>query len=331
MSDIYIFNNKIESVFQLIGTNENDISYSVGWALANSHEFLHLFLKRLGIKTDFDPNKIKIRLQQHEKKGGFTDFEIIQEAEFFLIVEAKKGWNYPSEQQISKYINRPGFMSSKAKIKRVIIFNESTPGYTEANFACESILGIPIEVISWRELHTFASWSIKKGKDAENRILRELSKYLSNIITMQKFDSNWVYVVSLGHSKPEKWDINWTDIVTLKKMYFHPVGGGRGGWPTEPPNYIAFRFNGKLQSIHHIDKYEVFTNPNVIISEIPAGKWEPHYLYHLGKAIYPATEVISGAKIVRSMRVWAMLDLLLTCTTIQDARDKSNEREKPVN
>ena len=28
------------------------------------------------------------------------------------------------------------------------------------------------------------------------------------------------------------------------------------------------------------------------------------------------------------MRVWAMLDLLLTCETIQDARDKSHAREQ---
>ena len=35
MTELYIFNDKIESVFQLIGKKENDISYSVGYAFAN--------------------------------------------------------------------------------------------------------------------------------------------------------------------------------------------------------------------------------------------------------------------------------------------------------
>ena len=327
MADLYIFNDKIESVFQLLGQKENDISYSVGYAFGNCRTFLQKFLQHLKIKTPFDPEKIKIRLQAHEKDKGFTDFEIIQDNEFHIIIEAKRGWVFPTKSQLDKYATRPSFVATKAKDKRIVVFNESIPAYTKTHFGITDIRTIPVEVISWNDLGKIASSSKSIGKDAENRLLKELIIYLNKISSMQKIDSNMVYVVSLGSGIPGKWTISWQDIVNKHSKYFHPVGGSKGGWPAEPPNYIAFRYSGKLQSIHHIDKYEVFTDPALHFATIPKGTWEPHYLYHLGPAMRPAHEVKAGNKIVRSMRVWSALDLLLTCKTIQEARDETQKRK----
>lgn len=326
MADLYIFNDKIESIFQLLGQKENDISYSVGYAFSNCRHFLQKFLQHLKIKTPFDSEKIKIRLQTHEKDKGFTDFEIIQDNEFHIVVEAKRGWTFPSNDQLEKYATRPSFVSSTAKYKRIVVFNESIPAFTKTHFGITTIKTTPVEVVSWRDIQKIASSSKAIGRDTENRLLRELNIYLDKISSMQKIDSNWVYVVSLGSGIQDKWSVSWQDIVKMHSKYFHPVGGSKGGWPAEPPNYIAFRYGGKLQSIHHIEKYEVFTDPSLHFTGIPKQKWDPHYLYQLGPAIRPAHEVKAGKRIIRSMRVWAMLDLLLTSHTIQEARDKSNER-----
>jgi len=322
MAELYIFRDKVDSIFQLIGTKENDISYSVGYAFANCKIFLQNFLKYINVKTPFQPDKIFIRLQTHEKEKGFTDFEIIHENEFHIIIEAKRGWVFPTQQQLDKYAARPTFKNSTAKDKRIIVFNESIPAFTDTHFNPS----FPVRVISWKEIQQLTNSSIAIGRDAENRLLKELNIYLNKIISMQKTDSNWVYVVSLGSGIPPKWRISWQDIVNVHHKYFHPVGGGKGGWPAEPPNYIGFRYGGKLQSIHHIDKYIVFTDPSTHFNAIPTQTWNPHYLYDLGPAIVPGQIVKSGDKIIRSMRVWAMLDLLLTCKTIQEARDKSNQR-----
>ena len=324
MPDLYIFNDKIESVFQLLGQKENDISYSVGYSFANCQHFLGNFLCHLNIKTSFQPDKIKIKLQTHEKDKGFTDFEITQEGEFHFIIEAKRGWTFPSDIQLNKYASRTSFSKSTSKDKRIIIFNESTPSFTKANFGKTTINSIPVQVISWQTIQRLTTSSIKRGRNTENRFLRDLDKYLDKISTMQKIDSNWVYVVSLGWGTPNKWKINWQDIVNKKRKYFHFVGKG---CPTEPPNYIAFRYAGKLQSIHHIDKYEVFTDPHTILKEIPSVNWSYHYLYHLGEPIIPSKEIKTG-KIYPSGKKWAMLDLLLTCDTIAEASTKSYEREK---
>ncbi|MGV3460250.1 MAG: hypothetical protein ACO1N9_07330 [Flavobacterium sp.] len=327
MTEMSIFGNRITSVFELLGTKENNISYSVGFSLARSPAFLENFLKYLNITIPFEPKKIKIHLQEHQKNGGFTDFEIIQEGEFHLIIEAKRGWHFPGVAQVTKYVSRPTFLNSTAKDKRILVFNESIPAYTNVHFGISVLLGIPVQVISWRDIQAIVQKSKVIGKDADNRMLKELNIYLEKISTMQKKDSNWVYVVSLSKGIPDpSWAISFRDIVEKHQKYFHPVGGGKGGWPPEPPNYIAFRYDGKLQSIHHIENYQVFQDPSLHFSTIPKGIWPPHYLYELGPAIRPGHTVLNGSKIVRSMRVWAMLDLLLTCTTIADARDQSKKR-----
>jgi hypothetical protein len=245
--------------------------------------------------------------------------------QFHVIVEAKRGWSFPSIAQITKYVSRESF-KNKVGFKKLMVFNESTREFTSAHFSHESIEEIPIEVLSWRLIKDIVLRSKSIGRDFENRILKELEYYLGTVSTMRRKQSNRVYVVSLG-GMPPGWSISFIDIVLKYNKYFHPVGGGKGGWPAEPPNYIAFRFHGKLQSIHHIDEYEVFRNPNQHFNEIPnADNWEPHYLYHLGPAIRPAHEVKAGPKIVRSMRVWAELNLLLTSSTIQEARDLTQNR-----
>jgi hypothetical protein len=146
---------------------------------------------------------------------------------------------------------------------------------------------------------------------------------------MQKIDSNLVYIVSLGSGKPPKWEIGWIDIVTKKFRYFHPVGGGRSGWPVDPPNYLGFRYYGQLQSVHHVEGYEVFTDPHKCFPEIPSEDWGPHYLYHhlyhLGPAFAPSVVLRTG-NIYPSGRVWCALDALFTPKTISEARDITKKR-----
>lgn len=328
MSELFIYNRKIESFFQLLGEKENNISYSVAYTFSQCPHFLNNFLNAIGIKIKSNIENVVIRLQEFDHGKGFTDFEVYLENEFYLIIEAKRGWNFPSFDQLSKYKNRATFLNSTAPVKKIIVFNESTLAFTNAHFGINCIDDISVEVVSWKELQTLIKPSIKIGRDRENRILKDLSFYLEKISTMQKTDSNWVYVVSLGAGNPDGWSISWQDIVNKNKKYFHPVGGkGRSGWPSEPPNYIAFRYNGKLQSIHHIDRYEVFTNPKSHFSSAPKDDWKPHYLYHLGTPIKPAHEIRTGKRITRNNRVSAMIDLLLTSNTIQEAWEKSKLRQ----
>jgi hypothetical protein len=325
MIDLYLYKKKIENIFEFLGTNENDISFAIGLGFSMAPNFLKLFLKHIKIQTKFEPELIKIKLQQHEREKGYTDFEIGQEGHFLIIIEAKKGWNFPNQDQLDKYSSKPSFNSFPATQKKLVVFTESSKEYTYANFSIKESNSFSVIVVSYKTIWGLAKRAISTSNNYQKRFLQDLISYFEIIMTMQNMTSNMVYVVSLNYGKEKNWNISWIDIIEKKRKYFHPIG--RKGFPAEPPNYIAFRYKGKLQSIHYIEDYKVFTDPNKVIKEIPSSDWGHFFLYHLSKPIIPSKTVKTG-NIYRSGRVWAMIDLLLTCDSISDARDKTKERLK---
>ena len=72
---------------------------------------------------------------------------------------------------------------------------------------------------------------------------------------MERQTDNNVFVVVLGQSPMVPGQTHtWIDVVEKDKCYFHPVGNH---WPVRPPNYIGFRYRGRLQSVHHIESFEI--------------------------------------------------------------------------
>lgn len=326
MADLYLHRRKVNSIFQLLGEHENDITYSMAWAFAQSPSFLQTFLQKV-VGHEAKTDEVLIRLQQYERDRGITDIEIESPGEFYIIVEAKRGWNLPDCKQLETYANRKSFKVSNAPFKRLVVLSECRRDYAERHLEIREIAGVQVEPISWKDVTMLASKARPEGSHAEKRLIGELLTYMGGIMTMQNIDSNWVYVVALASGTPPGWSISLIDIVRQRHHYFHPVGGR--GWPKEPPNYIAFRYHGKLQSIYHIDDYEVITNLHKRIHEIPSEEWEPHFLYTLGSPFGPSKEVRTG-KIYPNGRVWCMLDTLFTCDTISDARDLSQKRKSQV-
>lgn len=323
MAELLLHGKKVQSVFHLLGEHENDLTYSLAWALSQSPEFLKAFVRdTLGIKPSLE--NITIRLQHAEKNGGITDIEIESPGQFFLLVEAKCGWNLPAKAQLEKYALRKAFSVNKEVPRKILALSECSREYAIAHLEATQINGIDISPVSWKSVAEAATKARNGATHAEKRTLTELLKYLRGLMTMQNGDSNWVYVVSLGSDTPDGWKLSWIDVVEKKRRYFHPVGGG---WPKEPPNYVAFRYRGKLQSIHHIEGYTVFSDPHDDFPEIPSGDWGPHFLYRLSPAFAPANEVQTG-NIYPSGRVWCMLDTLFLAKTISDARDMSRRREE---
>lgn len=136
---------------------------------------------------------------------------------------------------------------------------------------------------------------------------------------MRNTESNRVFVVSLSGHAWDGWatDLTPIDEVVRHRMYHYPAVGS---WPKAPPNYMAFRYGSRLQSIHHVDDYEIVDTPYGHVPGAPNKKWdEPHFVLRLGPPILPTRETKTGPGIVRSGRVWVDIDLLLTAPTITEA------------
>jgi hypothetical protein len=162
---------------------------------------------------------------------------------------------------------------------------------------------------------------------AERHLAAELATYLRGVADMRNIDSNSVYVVSLSTSSIPGWlaAVTSIDLVEKHGRYFFP-GTGKN-WPKAPPNYVAFRYYGRLQSIHHVDEYTIAQDMRPFFPGAPdTSDWDPHFLMTLGPAIRPDHEVRTGRGIVRSARVWVDIDLLLTAVTISEAADQTRRR-----
>ena len=323
MAILKAYGREIRSVFQLLGDKENDITSSICWALVKCPLFLQEVVKKV-CGLDANPEDVTVLNQQYDAVTGITDIEVTDDKTFHIILEAKRGWLLPGAEQLTKYSTRTDFVAKPVALKHIVSLSECSQTYANLYLPFHEVNGIPVSHLSFSEVYQMAKEARSASNYEQKHLLDEFTEYLGGIMTMQNKTSNWVYVVALSHGYYEGCELSWIDIVKKHNKYFCPVGGN--GWPKEPPNYIAFRYDGKLQAIHHIEGYTVTRNIHELIPEMPDEEWsENHFVYSLGPAIVPRKTVKTG-NIYRSGRVWAMLDTLLTCDTISEARDISYAR-----
>ena len=323
MAILKAYGREIRSVFQLLGDKENDITSSICWALVKCPLFLKEVVKKV-CGLDANPEYVTVLNQQYDAVTGITDIEVTDDKTFHIILEAKRGWLLPGAEQLTKYSTRTDFVAKPVALKHIVSLSECSQTYANLYLPFHEVNGIPVSHLSFSEVYQMAKEARSASNYEQKHLLDEFTEYLGGIMTMQNKTSNWVYVVALSHGYYEGCELSWIDIVKKHNKYFCPVGGN--GWPKEPPNYIAFRYDGKLQAIHHIEGYTVTRNIHELILEMPDEEWsENHFVYSLGPAIVPRKTVKTG-NIYRSGRVWAMLDTLLTCDTISEARDISYAR-----
>jgi len=334
MTQIMVRGQKVETVFELLGNKENAMTYSLGWALAKCDFFCRALAELLGIEGGFT-DAMHIRLQDHAKEMGFTDIELIDPGKHHIIIEAKRGFTVPGKAQLEKYADRL-LASSDANAKPLLVVlaeSDRDEKWLEHHLP-KDVKGIALESISWRQFQNMALHSMTNASHEEKRLLKHLVHYLDKVTSMQNQNSNMVYVVSLSDGTFGGSKITFIDVVEKFEKYFHPVGGSKGGWPVEPPNYIAFRYHGALQSIHHIESYTVIENyhPHFPVPEYSPNV-EPHYLYTLGAAIKPQKHTPTNdpgkryPKFFMGIRKWCFIDLLLTCDSVAEAARKTSERQ----
>ena len=103
MTTLLRFKRPVATIFDLLGSREDDQTYALGFVLSRSHVFLSMFLARLlGEPCDSVDSGI-VSLQSIEGEHGRTDIQLVMPHRLFGIVEAKVGANFPSTEQLAKY------------------------------------------------------------------------------------------------------------------------------------------------------------------------------------------------------------------------------------
>jgi hypothetical protein len=309
------------SVFQLNGSDENSATHALGWVLQQSLTFRKIFVESV-LGEPVDVTDATLSLQRHGEDGGYTDLEIHSGKEFHIVVEAKKGWQIPSIDQLSKY--RPRMKAGGGSRQRLVSISSARTDIVEHTLPTQ-LDGAALIHLSWRDIQRMAATSNQKASGVVERLwLRQLVAHLEEFVAMARFTDNTVYVVSLGLGPMVAGGTHtWIDVVEKDCRYFHRVGKT---WPSQPPNYVGFRYHGKLQSVHHVDSFQIAADVSTINP-----LWLPtrvdHFIYRLGPPMKPVVEIRTGA-INRNARCTCSIDTLLSgaFTTIGAARDETKRR-----
>jgi len=306
----------VETVFDLLGTRENDITFSLGWILANCPRLV-ASLQRDGLGVPPAP-ATSIGLQEWGEDRGYTDVEIRGPASQ-LILEAKRGWNLPVRAQLERYSGR--FASARSAL---LVVSECSGSYARRRLPA-SVAGVEVHHRSWAEIAELVRSLKSSGGHSERRLLAEFERYLGGVMTVQDWTSNWTYVVSIGRRDPPGWGVSFLDVVLELGHYFHPYGVA--GWPKEQPNYLAFRWGGHVQRVHHVESYKLVEDLHDEFPEIPSEGLavRPHIVYELGPPIGLPAPLPNGAQ-YRAARLWVSLDLLFTSATLRDALAETARR-----
>jgi hypothetical protein len=326
MPDLVLHARPVETVFDLLGHDENDMTAALGWALSRSPTIFRPFVGHVAPGAVVG-EPVTIELQQHDAlDGGYTDIEI-KASDLHVIVEAKRGWALPSDGQLRRYEAR--FATFAAATQAFVVLTQNGVGaIVGRRLSGWSPPGpIMVVVLGWSDLVRQAIRASRQGGPVERHVAHELASYLRGVADMRDTNTNSVHVVSLTRRVWAGWPPNLSpvDEVERHRIYHYPTRGGN--YPKIVPNYMGFRYDGKLQSIHHVDDYEVVESPFGLFPGAPDLRWdEPAYFLRLGPPFRPNHEVRTGPGIFRAAPLTADLDLLLTSSTISEARDATKAR-----
>lgn len=309
------------NVFQLNGVNENSATYALGWVLERSSDFRNLFGEYIfGPRVDM--SEAVVSLQKHGDDKGFTDIEISVGAKFHCVLEAKRSWKVPTEAQLRKYC--PRLDTSGAKVQRLVSISSADSALAERSLP-KSVDGIRVTHLSWRGAQLMAQRAHALTSKFEDKMwLRHLMDHLKEFVALERITDNTVFVASLSRKRirPDH-AYAFIDVVRNENRYFHPVGNG---YPARPPNYVAFRYDGKLQGVHHVESFMVTGDLSTINPLWPTTDVD-HFIYELGPAMLPAKEIRTG-DIYRSGKVYCAIDTLLSgqFPTISEACKETKRR-----
>jgi hypothetical protein len=314
----------VPSVFALHGNHENDWSAAFAYVMAKSRAFLGAVVADLLPGVHVDLEDVLVTVQRRGAHEGFTDVEVFVPGKGTVVFEAKKGSALPSLTQLRRYAVRCRRGTSGTGLL-VALTNVPQP-VARVLLPETEVDGVPLVARSWSWAVALAKGALKLERCVETHwLLGEFIVLMEEALGHERTLSNMVYVVSLDGKRWLGWPASSVEIVEQRRQYFYPVDKR---WPETPPNYIGFRYRSRLQSIHHVVDFRIVDDLRKEFEGVgeTAPAWGPHYLLSLGPAIRPAHEVCSGRRVVRSNRVWCMLDALLTCDTITAALEETERR-----
>ena len=104
---VYAHGRLVRTPFGLLGTDENSLTFALGYTMGHCPRLLQMLLTVVGLKGFHigTLSNAEIHLQEASKEG-ITDIEVVIPDRLRLVIEAKVGLNVPTIGQCSQYIEK---------------------------------------------------------------------------------------------------------------------------------------------------------------------------------------------------------------------------------
>ena len=314
MASLTRYGTEVVSAFSLLGQDENDLTAALGFTMARCKALSNTVLGRVW-PTHSDDADADFALEVRAEAGR-TDLEVRLPASSTLVIfEAKRDWLLPTTQQLAQYVPRVHQYGSGV----LVSLSQASTALAAAQLPAQ-IDDVPIIHLPWRDILSDIATTRTLCRGRERIWLEELHTYLTEVIRMRTVADSMVYSVVLNDERPGGAGTPTVrEFVTEEHCYFHPYG--TGGWPTDPPNFMAFRWGAAVQRIHRIMQADVVPTIRDRFPYLPKGEASdrPHAVYELGPRIPPFDPIPNGTGIYPSSRLWVLLDQLQTALTLKDA------------
>lgn len=318
IKDLSHHGKRVESVFDLLGWNENDLTASLGFTLARSPRFVSELLRALSLEAE----QVEIRMETRGDDGR-TDLEI-ETPSALVVVEAKRGWVLPTESQLRRYATRVQQHAGERGVL-VTLSDCSVDWASGPRGLPGQIAGIPVQHLPWSTVREALARASGPARGGERHWLNELETYLRRAVRVTDVSDMWTYCVVV--SEEQFGDRTFRDYVLDEGVYFHPFGWGHG-WPKEPPNFLAFRWSNTVQRVHRVMSHEIVESLRARWPDIPPEQGDdPHVIYTLGPPL--RFDPIPTGRSYRASRMWLLLDQLMSCATLEEALQGTEALRKP--
>lgn len=300
------------SVFSLLGAGENDLTAALGWTLRHSPELL------AQLTTSLDPAPtsptVAIDLEVRDEHGR-TDLELHGQ-NHIVVVEAKRGWLLPGHRQLAAYANR----MSSVPVRHLVTLSDCSPEWARLHLP-EELAGVKVTHVPWAVIRGHIAAARRTAGWHERLWLDQLETYLKESLRVVEVNNAEAYCVVISHDRPGGGGPHTFREVVEEGFYYYPYG--RGGWPSVPPNFFAFRWDNQVQRVHRVMTYEVVPSLQTQWPDIPIADEtdRPHVICRLGPAL--RMEPLPSGHNYRATRLWVLLDQLFTAETLKEALRES--------
>ena len=190
------YGGSVESVFDLLGYRENDLTAALGDVLARCPRLYAKLVARLSHQLGVDLGGEPELALETPDDAGRTDLEI-RLPNSLLVCEAKRDWLMPEAAQLRRYASRVRKRGGGA----LVTLSQASQALALTRLPDRQVDGVPVVHLSWVEVLDDIDTARRGCRGQERVRLDEFRTYVEGVVRVKSVADSWVYCVVLNQQR----------------------------------------------------------------------------------------------------------------------------------